>query len=343
MLNVNPVGFVSNINKFTPVKLHLSKGLTADTFVKTTSFKGGEVEQSNNFISWAQENNFLDGTLQEVLSNPENKLGSGFSHSVYSIPNNDNYVLRMGNYIQNAQLDFSKATLKDTEDKKLNVKIGQKVAEIQVPTVSNFPYTIEVLQKQKGKSLGNPPAEAVYTESGSLREGEAPYEDYGRKVHYAQSISDVAQMPVSSYEKLISDVIKASEAGYSLDHLNSNNLLVDAENNAINLIDMDKSSGKANLGNLLYALTNISYFSTFTSEYDNSPMGKEEIDKAFVDSIQIISKFMEAMKNMGLKLNRDESSYEFIKLFTSAPFTFYCRTFGDSEKWDKLKQMGLAN
>ena len=225
-------------------------------------------------------------------------------------------------------MHYSKAKIKDTEDKNLTINIGQQVAEITVPTSFVFPETIEVIKKQKGKSLGVPPYEALSAnENGDLRKGELPYEALERKLHYAESIHDVAQLPVSAYEKLISDVISANEAGYSFDYLNSNNLLVDKNDKSINLIDMNKSGGGVNLGNVLYALTNISYFSTYSSSYDENPMSEDDVNKALNDTIQIISKFMQAMQNMGLKLDKNECSYQFMNLMNSFPFTLYCKTF----------------
>ena len=345
MLNINPIKFVSfnNIQNKYPQK---QIGLKSDTFVRSSnnvSFKGCESANNNSFIKWAQETDFIKTQLPEILANPKYKLGSGFSHSAYMIPGNEAYILRTPNTKVQKDYNFKNADIKDTEDKDLNVNIGQEVASIEVPTDEGISIQIQVLKKQTGKPIGVPPSQAVYIEDTDiLRDGEIPYEARERKEQYASTIHTVAQLPVETYEKLIDDIRAAEKAGYCFDHLNSNNLLIDEEKGSINLIDMDKNKLPANLGNVLYALTNINYFSTFRSQYDSCPMGNEEISKAFEDTVKIIDKFIQAMKNKGEKFNRDECSYEFFNLINSIPFSFYCKAFDENQKWQVLEAKGVV-
>lgn len=345
MLNINPVNFVK-FNNFYKTQPKITSGLASDVFVRSAnniSFKGEKETNSSSFIEWAKQTGFVQKQLSEILSNPDCKLGSGFSHSAYIIPDNEEYILRMPNIKVPLEYDYSKASLKDTEDKNLKVNIGQEVASIEVPTKEGFPMVVEVLRKQSGDSIGVPPSQAVFVEeTGALREGELSYEASERKEHYASTIHKVAQLPVESYEKLITDIREAEKAGYRFDHLNSNNLLVDEENESINLIDMDKSRVPANLGNVLYALTNICYFSTFSSKYDESPMSDDEIMTAIKDTMDITDKFIQAMQNKGEKFNRNECSYEFFNLMSSLPFCFYCKTGDDNAKWNVLADKGVV-
>ncbi len=345
MLNINPIKFASinNIQNKYPQK---QIGLKSDTFVRSSnnvSFKGNESENNNSFIKWAQETEFIKTQLPEILTNPDYKLGSGFSHSAYIIPGNEDYILRTSNMKAQRSYDFENAKIKDTEDKNLNINIGQEVANIEFQTNNGIPFRIEVLKKQTGKPIGVPPSQAIYIEdTGKLREGEKPYEARERKEQYATTIHTVAQLPVSAYEKLIDNIRAAEQAGYHFDHLNSNNLLLDKEKGSINLIDMEKNKVPANLGNVLYALTNINYFSTFASQYDPYPMGNEEIGTAIKDTMEITDKFISAMKNKGEKFNRDECSYEFFNFISSMPFSYYCRTADDRAKWRILQEKGVA-
>lgn len=343
MLNVNPLNFTSGVSNYKKANKPIVQGLTSDVFVKTSnnvSFKG---INKNSFVDWAEQTDFISKQLPEILANPKNKIGSGFSHSAYTIPGCDDYILRTPNYSQSIDYDFSKAVLKDTEDRNLKVNVGQKVADIEVPLEYGMTSVIEVLKKQTGKSLGVPPSKAVFVEeTGELRPGQLPYEAKERKEYYADTIHQAAQLPMEAYTKLIDDVIDAANAGYTFDHLNSNNLLIDTKNGSINLIDMDRSKRDANLGNLLYALTNVDYFATFSSAYDKTPMSNEQIGQAIGDTIQIIDKFTSAMKEKGLKFKKDECSYEFFNLINSIPFSFFCKNGDYNAKWEKLAQMGLA-
>lgn len=345
MLNINPIKFV-NINNIQNRNPQKQVGLKSDTFVRSSnnvSFKGSETTNNKSFIKWAQETDFIKTQLPEILTNPDCKLGSGFSHSAYIIPGNEDYILRTSNMNVQKNYNFENAKLEDTEDKNLNVNIGQEVANIELQTDNGFPFRIEVLKKQTGKPIGVPPSQAIYIEdTGKLREGEKPYEARERKEQYASTIHTVAKLPVSAYEKLIDDIRAAEKAGYHFDHLNSNNLLLDEEKGSINLIDMDKNKVPANLGNVLYALTNINYFSTFASQYDPCPMGNEEIGTAIKDTMEITDKFISAMKNKGEKFNRDECSYEFFNFISSMPFSYYCRTADDRAKWRILQEKGVA-
>ncbi len=345
MLNISPIKFVSinNIKNINPQK---QIRLKSDTFVRSSnniSFKGSESTTNNGFIQWAQETDFIKTQLPEILTNPDCKLGSGFSHSAYIIPGNEDYILRTSNMKCQRNYDFEKAQIKDTEDKNLNVNIGQEVANIELQAEDGFPMRIEVLKKQTGKPIGVPPSQAIYIEdTGMLREGEMPYEAIERKEQYASTIHKTAQLPVSAYEKLIEDIRAAEKAGYHFDHLNSNNLLINEEHGSINLIDMDKNKVPANLGNVLYALTNINYFSTFASQYDQCPMGNEEIGRAIQDTMEITDKFIQAMKNKGEKFNKEECSYEFFNFINSMPFSFYCKTADDRAKWQFMEAQGIV-
>lgn len=341
MLNINPVNFISKINNNSQVRQHRTNALTQDVFVKTSKNVSFQGSTNSSFIDWAQQTDFIQKQLPEILSNPENKLGSGFSHSAFTIPDCEDYILRIPNYTLKDNFDFSKAELKDTEDKNLTINIGQEIAEIKAKGQYGIPNTIQVLRKQTGKSIGVPPPETIYIEdTDRLREGQLPYEARERKEYYAATVHQVSQLPQSAYEKLIDNIIIASEAGYAFDHLNSNNLLVDDD--SINIIDMDKHSQKVNLGNILYALTNINYCATYASRYDSSPMNSDNINQVMGDTIQIINKFTNAMQAKGLKFNKNECSMEFFKLIDSIPFSFFCKTGDYNAKWAALEKMGLA-
>ncbi len=341
MLEISPISFL-NMPKVQKIKPQISFAGNCDTFTRTTSPVG---DRNNDFIEWAEKTGFTAVNLKEILSNEENKLGKGFTHSAYLIPNNNQYVIRTGN-VDFSKIDFENIEIKDEEEKDLKVNIGQQVAAINVYEKGSkgFPYKLEVLKKQEGTPIGVPPATVVYIENsdGILKDGELPYEDISRKEKYAKTLHAVANLPISAYEKLIDTLAEVKKSGYELDHLNSNNLFVDEENKSINLIDMEKKPFEINFGNALYALSNIYYLSTFTSSLDDAPMSEEKIKKAYDDTLTVIDKFLNAMKNKGVKFNRRNYSYEFDTLFQSIPFSIYFKTFNDEEKWQKLVEMGVA-
>ena len=342
MLTITPISF-SGIRTLPKTKPVTTPKLEQDKFVKRNniSFKG---EAENEFISWAKENNFSE-KIGDILSNPNLIIGKGFTHNAYSIPENDEYVLRVGrsqeDFLKDA--DWKNMKITDSQDKNLTLNIGQSIAFIEAPAKKLFPVYLEVLKKQTGYPLGIKPSATIYTEDGNLRKGELPYEDISRKEYYAKSIHEVSQMPQEAFEKLIDDLNAAGEAGYAFDHLNSNNLLVDTKNQAINLIDMEKGLKKPRWDAVLYALTNIDYYSTYTSYYAEPAMSNEQKQQVTNDTITIIKKFIQAMKNKGEKFDKYRLSYEFLTTMAhSLPFLMTFMVFDKEAAFDKLEKMGLA-
>ncbi len=311
---------------------------SVDTFEKTTV-----PQSSNEAIDWMQQTNFVNTRLTNIINNDDNIAGEGFNHIAYSIPDNEKYILRSGK-ADAIKGRIVSSEIKDIEDKNLRVNIGQPVAEIVFKTEkSPVIGRIEVLKKQTGEPVGVKPPSAIYIEdTDKLRENELPYEDISRKEAYARTIHKVAELPVEAYEKFLEDITLASKAGYKFDYYNSNNILVDDKGQALNIIDMDKCSIDVDYGSVLYALTNIEYFNTFTSRYEAPVMSDEQKMAAIDDTIAIIDKYIQAMKNKGLKFERDNSSVYFYKLLVSMPFSFFCKSFDTNEQWLKLKQMGVA-
>lgn len=317
-MKINPITFINSNQIERKQKNQPLNELQADVFVKnknSVSFKGVE----NDFIKWADESNFVQN-LAETMAD-ENIIGTGYSHTTYKIPDNENYVLRIPNYIQINNEKIPQAQIKNTMDDKLDINIGQQVALIEIPSEHEiFKNTIEVLKKQKGIPIGvkNPQ---------TIKDGQPPYEAEERMQQYETTIKQVAQLPTESYEKLISNYLRANELGYKFDHLNSNNLLIDIENQSIGMIDMDKTNSKPNLGNLLVALSNSEYLNTYKSPWGHNLRSQEECNAMTIATVQIIDKYFQAMENMGLKFNLDERTIEFDALLNSIPCKFALRTF----------------
>ena len=221
--------------------------------------------------------------------------------------------------------------------------MGQTVASIEVPCGVFFHSSIEVMKKQSGEPIGIPPVAALSNPmTNEIPKGELPYEARERKEYYAASLEKLASLPQSSYETLIDELIEASEMGYHFDHLNSNNLLLDMENQRINLIDMEKSKRPVDWGDTLYALTNINYYSTYTSPYGEAPMSQDDIYKVQKNSVEIVDKFTKAMQNKGVKFNRvGFYSVEFEDFLRSPICSIFCKTSDKDEKLQTFKRMGI--
>lgn len=343
MINFYPNFKINKINYNKEAKLYTRKMLNKDMFehscqTKNISFKGVNSLSSNQasaskFIKFSKEYNLLD-KIPSILVE-DNIIGHGNEHTVYAIPNNEEYVLRTPSSFDLSKIKNKELKIEATEDN-LDINIGQKVGQIKVK--NEFSATIEILKKQKGKPIGNPPPTAVFNEyTRKLRSGEIEYESPIRKEKFANSIKTLANLPISSYEKLIDDYKKAADAGYFFDHLNSNNLLVDEENQTICFIDMSKRKDKPNFGNLLSALTNSCYLDTYISNYDDYPVSNDEKNMAIKNTITIINKYLEAMKNKNETIDFDNMSMEFFAFMGSIPMSIVCNTWNIEEKKEFIK------
>lgn len=336
---INAINFLGNItcnvnrqqsfgNKIKP--------MDNDYFIKSTHL---ENISQNDFIKWANETGFYPHRLVDVMKDEENILGKGFSNTVYKIPGNNDYVLRVSNASAINIDDLSDYSLEDVEDKNLDGNYGQCIAKI---TSSDFRKPdIFVLRKQTGITNGNPPSSVIYFENGDLKPGELPYEAYDRKEHYAKSLQILADMPQEAYDNVVYNLSKLGDMGYKFDYYNPNNFLLDEEGEQINIIDLEKvqKGYKNDLGNALWALSDISYLNTFMSKHDSYPMSEDDSNKAFKNTITIIDKYTKAIKNNGQTYSFD--GYEFFQLLNSVPMSFYLRTWDIEEKRQKLKDMGV--
>ena len=321
---------------------------SVDTFEKTTVPKS-----LNEAINWLEQTDFINTRLSETLNNDDNISGEGFSHIVYAIPGNEEYILRMKkSNVLKGQIKSSE--IKDVEDKNLKVNIGQPVAEIVYETEdSPGQGRIEVLKKQTGEPVGVKPPSAIYIEdTDKLRENELPYEDISRKEAYARTIHKVAELPVEAYEKFLEDITSASKSGYKFDYYNSNNILVDDKGQALNLIDMDKCSMDADYGSILYALTNIeSQLDGISQEMQGelTQSKKSELQQRLsnleTQYLQSELDYLEGVKEAGESFDFMEGEYDISDAETFIPA--YAEQTGklaqgDMDAWETDGQEGIS-
>ena len=335
------IQLLQNIQKITPLK---------QNYITKPSFRGSDdafistekaPSEYEKFTNWAKENKFQE-KIKDALLNEENILGNGFSNTVYQIPDCKEYVLRIGNSSKKEAEKLIKNTdieIVNNGDKNLRGNYGQRIAEIKLK--DSF-ITIEVLKKQEGKTYGVPPTAVIYEENGDLRAGEVPYEDISRKQQYEKSLAAIAKYPVSSYEKLIEDVLRAQRAGYAFDFENANNFMYDDKTQSINMIDLIQRGTpfKNELGNILWSLVCTDYAGTYFSN-NNNDISDERKNEALKNNIEIIEKFTIAMKNKGVKF--DYMNERLHRLVGSMPMMAWARSLDRETIWGKLEHLGILD
>lgn len=330
MINsINFLGQIHSVNKSEKPSSCKTKPLEYDTFERSSA---------NKKAKSAYDIETVKGSIRE-----ENLIGSGFSNTVYKIDGTDDYVIRISRTAGKDAIISGEYETEDVEDKALTGNYGQVVALLTPKDRINAP-TIEILKKQSGITNGNPPSSAIYFENGDLRPGEATYEALERKEHYAKTLQILADMPQSAYEDLIDKFEELDRAGYRFDYYNPNNFLLDEENQSINIIDLEKpgSTYKNDLGNALWALSNIGYLNTYMSSHDESSgfISDDDKNRAFKNTMTVIDKFTKALIAKGKKYSKD--GYEFYtEVLNGMPMSFYLKTMDIREKENKLREMGV--
>ena len=291
------------------------------------------------FEKWAYKNCFFH-KLPSILNNRKNILGNGFHNIVYEIPNNNDFVIRF----RKGQFPFSfedesepNVYLKDIEDYNLKRNYGQPIALI----IQTRPHKeIEILKKQKGKAHGVPPASVIYDEFGRLRFGEISLHDISRKIQYSKSLKAIARFPISSYEKLLDDIIDIKQSGYSIDYENPNNFLYDEENQRINIIDLNRinTTNKNDFGNILSTIVGNKYSMIYMASAKGT-INKADKDETIKNFVTVMDKFIKAMQNKNLKF--DTKNYYFRELLENPLCDYFFDETDYTRRMDKLKEMGV--
>lgn len=170
-----------------------------------------------NFREFFDKKNSIT-ILKEALS-PELKVGEGFSHVVYSIPENDTFMLRV-NKFQDAPLKT--ISLKKEKDYFPEFNLGQKVASL-----NEF---ASVIVRQKGVPCGIKNFENKQYQQ--VKKTDLPnFIDYLRKV---------SQFPQESFDNFEKEIKTIHKRFHMFDFVNSQNVLFEEKTKSFNIVDIIK-------------------------------------------------------------------------------------------------------
>lgn len=286
---------ISNINliSYTGFKTNNYKknnNISADTFVRTTSFGNTSKNQSfEEFKKWAEETNFIDN-VEEIVDSTGEYLGSGFEGTTYGIPGTDKWVVKEDKRSAISFYKTEKPQIVEIKDKAPSLNIGQMIAYIKKPISKNATRTLYILKRQKGHSFGVP-----YDISTTVSKENIDM--------HISSLKKMSSLPLEAYSDMIDDVITANNAGFKFDYYNPNNILIDEDNKKIGFVDVTEEDIyplKNQLPDILYCMLDGEFAINFNRSA-NSIGRKFEAQRY---SNEIFSKFIMALEKKGIKLDK---------------------------------------
>ena len=328
---LRPHGISSSSHRTNNNTLFLRSSLTKDIFQKSSPLSFTGKESSNNsapfdstedFLIYANKNDFLNKIPQ--ITTYKNYIGKGFEGTVYEIPQEPRWVLKENNRMSNNINGIDKEIM-PIEDKMPLINVGQPVARIELGYGQAL-SVYQILKMQHGNEYGIAP----YPIS-----SESFLKLPGTQKLYKHFLTQMASLPLSSYEQLIEDLKYINDCGFKPDYFNPNNFLLDG--NKIKMVDTEEITDKNyqnDYGNVLYSLL-IGEFYHFTKNQEQD-FPSDDIKKL---NTQITTKFMTAMKNKDQKFSKDNTHFlEFLKSDLSSP---YFKTDDYEKKIALLKQNNL--
>jgi hypothetical protein len=171
------------------------------------------------FEKFAKQTDFLKNLSEYVKE--QHLVGEGKYHKVYSIPQNDTFLIRIKrNHIDDIHKGYP---LIKSPNPFPHKNLGQKVAEIG--------KNIEIIIKQDGIPNG-----LEDRDNYKLKNAPLPKEKVPEVISKLQMVS---QMPQNTYNTLANEVKTICKGGYLFDFYNPNNILIDNEKKALNIVDID--------------------------------------------------------------------------------------------------------
>ncbi|MBS5861003.1 hypothetical protein KID03_06180 [bacterium] len=181
---------------------------------------GGKRNPDHNFENFCEFFNKNDGEkiMRQAIS-PELKAGEGFLSKVYSIPENDAFMLRVNKFEQNP---LKTINLIKTKDYFPNLNLGQPIARLN-------PHA-EILIKQEGLPCGIKHIDSNNC-SNVFKEDVEPF------IAYLKKAASFPQFAYDEFEKEIKIIHKNS---HMFDFVNSQNVLFDEKAASFNIVDIIK-------------------------------------------------------------------------------------------------------
>ena len=185
-----------------------------NTFTFTSRKSSGQT--FSEFSAYAQRTDFRS-KVYGIISNNDNYISEGAFGRVYSIPDNDGFVLKVNKEVEIDTFPDIAPKISEVHDPFGSLNVGQPVAK--------YGDDILVLIRQKGKEHG-----ISFSEKSNINPKNIE--------QYLKNISMMSEVSQQGYNNFALEVKQLKKLGFNLDIWNANNILVNGDE--INLVDIVK-------------------------------------------------------------------------------------------------------
>ena len=250
-----------------------------------------------NTIHRTYKNKSLKNVILSTIQNKDNYIGSGFHADVYSIPNVENYLIRIERKDFTPQGLIENPILSESQNE-LAPNFGQYIAKNN--------HGLFITKKVFGESHSLPNWSEVIKK---LESGTGDITHANAKL-ILNKLTKLSEFPQKSFDDLASNIQKLNKyTDCEIDIMNPNNLIVDEKTKAINIIDLwyhHSNNGSTEPFNGIDSMINLmldplTYNKVFEKLSFND---KEQLTKV---SEKIIQKVLTASEKFGLERTKDNA------------------------------------
>lgn len=243
------------------------------------------------------KNKSIKNIILSTISDKNNYIGSGFTADVYSIPNVENYLIRIERKYFSAQSLHASPIISETQNE-FAPNFGQYIA------TNN--QGLFITKKVSGESHSLPNWSEVIR---NIENGTSELTKDQVKLIF-DKIINLSQFPQKSFDELAKNIQKLNKyTDCEIDILNPNNLIVDHKTKSISIIDLwyrHSDNGSVEPFNGIDSMINLILDPfTYVEVFEN--LDKENKNQFLKSSEVIIKKIFSASQKAGLERTKDNA------------------------------------